>query len=426
MRLWREHGALLVAELSKLEPPLWRLGGGTMLAKAWRHRLSFDLDITIPTGGSRYKEQAALDRIETELRRRNLDVTNDAAGRLLRARTGVVDDHGNDGGIDIWVHDPGLPGSAPPEQVAGTLVDRLSTAQIIHGKLHRDRSTLVRDAYDITHAHRMDPEALETAVNSLSPKHSRRAEVIYASQSPRMDTEESAILDWNGRPARDQRGCGRRAGQIIHDSRWIEIEVAIENGRVLAATTTTAGIRRERLGPAGASPGEAVERLAETGILDNLRHHCKGTEWTVVDVIDRITGQSGTNERTVRIAPQGSLQTSPGSAVFRAESAPEPPRVGGPRDKTALISSFDDQEPTQTKPEKMETRTGTKTANQENGDAVEKKTSDETAGADFLATTGAGLIGTRKEGDYWDFHSRGRRRCVNGRTKSRNHRKITG
>lgn len=337
MRLWREHGALLVAELSKLEPPLWRLGGGTMLAKAWRHRLSFDLDITIPTGGSRYKEQAALDRIETELRRRNLDVTNDPADRLLRARTGVTDDHGNDGGIDIWVHDPGLPGSAPPEQVAGTLVDRLSTAQIIHGKLHRDRSTLVRDAYDITHAHRMDPEALETAVNSLSPKHSRRAEIIYASQSPRMDTEQSAILDWTGRPARDQRGCGRRAGQIIHDSRWIEIEVAIEDGRVLAATTTTAGIRRERLGPAGASPGEAVERLAETGILDHLRHHCKGTEWTVADVIDRITGQSGTNERTVRIAPQGCLQTSPGSAVFRAESPPEPPRVGGPRKKAALI-----------------------------------------------------------------------------------------
>ena len=85
MRLWRDHGELLVAELGKLEPPVWRLGGGTLLAKAWRHRLSFDLDITIPTGGSRRTEQTVLDAIETELRKRGLDVTNDPAERLLRA-----------------------------------------------------------------------------------------------------------------------------------------------------------------------------------------------------------------------------------------------------------------------------------------------------------------------------------------------------
>ena len=169
MRLWRDHSEVLIAELARLEPPLWQLGGGTLLAKAWQHRLSFDLDITIPTGVSRHTEQTVLDTIKTERRKRKLDVTNDPTERLLRAKTGVIDEHGNEAGIDIWVHDPGLPGSAPPELIAGIPVNRLSAAQNIHRKLQRDRSALVRDAYDINHAHRMDPGAVLLSDRTVGP-----------------------------------------------------------------------------------------------------------------------------------------------------------------------------------------------------------------------------------------------------------------
>ena len=333
MRLWRDHGELLSTELGRLEPPLWLLGGGTVLAKGWQHRLSFDLDITIPTGGSRQAEQMVLDTIETELRKRSLDVTYDPAERLLRAKTGVVDEHGNEPGIDIWVRDPGLPGSAPPEMIAGRAVNRLSAAQIIHGKLQRDRSALVRDAYDISYAHSIDPAALETAVNSLTPRHIRRAEIIYAQQSARMDEDQSRILDWTGRPARDQLGCGKRAGQIIHDAHWIEVEITTRNDRVHATTKTTAGTRRERLGPNGINREEAPRRLAEEGILDHLRHHYKTADWTMRDVVNRIGQQAHANERIVRIAPQESRKTSMTEAAFTAEALPEPPRIGGPRGK---------------------------------------------------------------------------------------------
>ena len=118
-----------------------------------------------------------LDAIEIELGKRGLDVTNDPAERLLRAKTGVVDNHGNESGIDIWVHDPGLPGSARPEPISGTPVNRLTVAQIMHGKLQRDQMGLVRDAYDVNYAHRAAPAALETAGNSLTPEHIRRAEI---------------------------------------------------------------------------------------------------------------------------------------------------------------------------------------------------------------------------------------------------------
>ena len=331
MGLWRDHGELLATELGKLKPPLWLLGGGTLLAKSWRHRLSFDLDITIPTGVSRQTEQTVLDTIETELGKRNLDVTYDPAERLLRAKTGVVDEHGNEPGIDIWVHDPGLPGSAPPEMIAETPVSRLSAAQIIHGKLQRDRSALVRDAYDITYAHSMDPAALETAVNSLTPRHIRRAEIIYAHQSTRMDEDQSRILDWTGQPARDQAGCGRRAGQIIHDARWIEVEITTRNDRVHAATRTTAGMRRKPLGPDGSSRDEALRRLGEEGVLDHIRHHYKTAEWRMTDVINQIDNADA-DELILKIAPRGSRKANATRATFTAESPPEPPRIGGPRE----------------------------------------------------------------------------------------------
>ena len=207
-----------------------------------------------------------------ELRKLGLDVTNDPAERLLRAKTGVVDNYGNESGIDIWVHDPGLPGSARPEPISGTPVNRLSVAQIMHCKLQRDQMSLVRDAYDVNYAHRADPAALQTAENSLTPEHIRRAEIVYATQSGRMDTEQSSILDWTDRPARDQQGCGMPAGQIIHDSRWIEVEITVRNAgsrrrprppRETAATgwDRTASARRR---PPNGSPKRASSTTCGT------------------------------------------------------------------------------------------------------------------------------------------------------------------
>ena len=91
-----------------------------------------------------------------------------------------------------------------------------------------------------------------------------------------------------------------RAGQIIHDSRWIEVEITVQNGRVQATTTTTAGDRRDRLGPDGVSPEEAAKRLAEAGILDHLRYHYRGAGWTVTDVTDRIAQGCGSSSSTAQ------------------------------------------------------------------------------------------------------------------------------
>ena len=49
MQLWRDYGDLLRRELGPLGAANWQLGGGTVLAKDWHHRRSFDLDITIAT-----------------------------------------------------------------------------------------------------------------------------------------------------------------------------------------------------------------------------------------------------------------------------------------------------------------------------------------------------------------------------------------
>ena len=82
MQLWRDYGDLLRRALSPLGAANWQLGGGTVLAKDWHHRRSFDLDITItPTVDSR-KTRTAMVAIRDECTRRDLEVDDDVANRL--------------------------------------------------------------------------------------------------------------------------------------------------------------------------------------------------------------------------------------------------------------------------------------------------------------------------------------------------------
>ena len=117
--------------------------------------------------------------------------------------------------LTALVHDPGLPGSARPEPISGTPVNKLSVAQIMHGKLQRDQMGLVRDAYDVNYAHRADPSALETAGDSLTPEHIRRAEIVYAT-SIRADGHRAKLDPRLDRPPRPRPAGLRHARRANH------------------------------------------------------------------------------------------------------------------------------------------------------------------------------------------------------------------
>ena len=329
-KLWTEHGRALAARLARIGAHGWWLGGGTLLAADWRHRRSFDLDITISMRFPPRETRELMVSIRDEFLNSGLQVDDDVANRLLRAKTGAVDDYSHESGIDIWVHDPDLPGPRQAVQLDGVSVPRLSAAQILHGKLQRDRQGLVRDAYDISRARHEAGGALETAVNTITSAHQRRAELTYAARSEKMNLEPDTILDWNGSPAIDQRDCGLAAAHAIHEARWIALEIEARNGRVHAKSVNTAGQARHWLGPTGTEPSAAVTLLDEAGILLHLQNQYERPGWRVSDVVDRISDSGGRTERIVHTQLRTDETGRPPSAVFTADIAAARQRVGRP------------------------------------------------------------------------------------------------
>ena len=115
-------------------------------------------------------------------------------------------------------------------------IPALRKSQILHGKMQRDARQLSRDAYDIARARHDDAGALESAVNSLTPNYQRRAEILWAAGGDLMVVDRSDILTWDGTAAEDQGDCRRRASDAIHDTRWVEVEITTNRGRVQART----------------------------------------------------------------------------------------------------------------------------------------------------------------------------------------------
>ena len=330
-QLWRDYGDILRRELGPLGAANWQLGGGTVLAKDWHHRRSFDLDITIATTVDSRKTRTAMVAIRDECTRRDLEVDDDVANRLLRVKTGLTDDHGNESGLDLWVHDPGIPGPARIEQIGDLQVAVLSKPQIIYGKLQRSNEGLIRDAYDIAHARVKDRRALETAVNSLDPNHQQRAEMAYGTRSKLMELEPGQILGWSGKTADDQTGCGMRASHAIHDSRWTRLVIRAQEGRIFAETTNTAGETLNWLGENGTPIPEAVEHLETAGIISHLQNQYAGQNCNLADIVRRIAGSVDRLETIVHTEPGPSTNKTPRASVFTGETGPEPPRIGGPQ-----------------------------------------------------------------------------------------------
>ena len=330
-QLWQAHGNMLVAELSGLgdNPGAWHLGGGTLLAKEWQHRLSFDLDITISTAVPARQSREVVIAIANKLKSRGLEIDDITEDRRVRANAGRVDSFGNEAGIDLWIHDSALPGRTTTEPIGSHLVPRLSTAQILNGKLQRDRKGLIRDAYDIAHARRKDSRALEQAVNSLGPKHQRRAEITFAARSLETQENPAGIISWSGEAAEGQQKCWLKASDAIHDAKWVELEIKTENHRVHATTINTAGERQQWLGENGADRKEAITLLEHAGVLLHLQNQYDQPGWKLKEILKDITDYA-TAERPERIVHTQTAAKREGTtptARFTGEIPPELPRV---------------------------------------------------------------------------------------------------
>lgn len=186
----KTHG-LLDKYLPKALPKgeQWAVGGGTMLAARWRHRLSNDLDILL-------HEDSNLRKLDGD------------RGRAMQAdfrATGAIEfDWDSDvcrtilyetSKIDI-IAGRATPAAGKETADFGTgTAATLSNAQILSGKLkNRALNPPVRDLFDIAVADEADPESLRIAVNTTPRTEYERLARKWAANSDRYEHEQRFLL----------------------------------------------------------------------------------------------------------------------------------------------------------------------------------------------------------------------------------------
>ena len=149
----------------------WAVGGGSVLAARWRHRLSTDLDVFVSRirflrMQRRHTGKSLAERIREGLHPYRVNEFAGDPNVFIKAQDVTLDGVPK-GDIDIVGADRVLPSRARKEYVAGTDVEALPTDEILAGKVaSRGTRLLARDVYDLAVAHRRDPHAFRRAVEA--------------------------------------------------------------------------------------------------------------------------------------------------------------------------------------------------------------------------------------------------------------------
>ena len=165
--LWEHIRSSLDEALVEILDPgeQWALGGGTLLAAEWEHRVTKDIDLKLEPGTRE-------DRLEPEQNRHYI-ARLEALGATEWHGTGnqLVVSFGGKSLVDLFESRSRPRGAQLTRTVNGRPERVLSSAQILAGKLTgRCLLSPTKDVYDIAVARRMDRKALEIAVNCLSRK----------------------------------------------------------------------------------------------------------------------------------------------------------------------------------------------------------------------------------------------------------------
>ena len=165
LALWRRTRDTLLAARSGLDDEAdgWRLGGGTLLAARWEHRVSTDIDLTVAEASERDVLLARNGRwLHEELQK--------MGGKPVEVHDRVCKVQFAEGRLDLARMDPTPRRGHEAACVDGVELTVLSTCQVLTGKLRgRGTESPVRDLYDVVAAAKHDPLGLARAVNTLAP-----------------------------------------------------------------------------------------------------------------------------------------------------------------------------------------------------------------------------------------------------------------
>ena len=238
--LFAQTAPVLSEWLAPILPPdgAWCIGGGTVLAAQWRHRLSTDVDVFVPG-------RTGMAALSPEWDPGFVNVMQSLGAIHVAVQASSLKFTFPSGRVKITALDPKPPIEPQRATVDGQEVHVLANVCILAGKIAgRGLRMPSRDVFDICVAQERDPLALQGAVNHVSAP--MRAEIIarlmegerrYVAKAP----EE--ILESAQQWKRLLSDAPSEAAKILADCAYVNVELAFADQSASVGIETRGGDR---------------------------------------------------------------------------------------------------------------------------------------------------------------------------------------
>ncbi|MCY3738041.1 MAG: nucleotidyl transferase AbiEii/AbiGii toxin family protein [Gemmatimonadaceae bacterium] len=262
--LWLRTRDAVRTSLEELGGAEYEIGGGTVLAARWGHRISHDIDLTLPDTLQLHRlENPVESRFEHRMRELGGRPEYYRSLRMYQVRFG-------DQGLDLWAHAIQPPGSQERINIEGREESVLSNVQILWGKLARAERNLSRDVYDLVHAAEHDPASLEIAVNAHPRGVAEWAARSWEEGGAAIAFDAGARLQATPAAERTQLDTlGERGARTINAVLYEELTLRTSGHRLQIETATAGGVHRR----AEIEAGRIREELIARGLTGDRRRH---------------------------------------------------------------------------------------------------------------------------------------------------------
>ena len=260
-------------------PP--HLGGGTILAARWKHRISTDIDVLLPG------RNTLIDLLQDNDR----NIVNQLGGTpeaVAAGRVKIAFDHGF---LDISTFRPDPPYGHTVATVDGQLEKVLSSHQILCGKLKRVDQMLVRDVFDVLTAADQQPAALAAAASMVSRQRAEAIESAWRNAAGMLADNFHDSIRSSRRAA--GAGLGPEAAAAFQAHRYTRLEIDLHSGTLSIRKTIGAG----SLEPETYAAPSAGRALVQSGVATHLNNNGPVTAPQVLAAIRAAVNAGG--ERTI-------------------------------------------------------------------------------------------------------------------------------
>ena len=292
--LWAAKRSIVYA----IPPEMFRsnipphLGGGTILAARWKHRISTDIDVLLPG------RNTLIDLLQENDR----NIVNQLGGTPEAVAAGRVKIAFEHGFLDISIFRPDPPYGHAIATVDGQLENVLSSHQILCGKLERVDQLLVRDVFDVLTAAEEDPAALAAAAGMVSQQRAAFIGSAWREAAGMLaDNFHDAI-----RGARRAGGVrlGPEAAAAFQAHRYTRLEIDLHGDTLSIRKTIGAG----PLEPETYPTPKADRALVASGVATHLNNNGPVTAPQVLAAI-RAAVNAGGDRTILDSASRSSIDT---------------------------------------------------------------------------------------------------------------------